>query len=467
MLAAIAIALGAAVPALPPAIVVAVIFVVAIGLAVVVYPAFGAYLLLATTPLLAGIDRGMVIPLLRPSEGVLLIVAATVVLCVLLRGLRDSTTRVRFGRIDAVLVLLAVTGSVVPLVWMLVRGEDISQDDVLYASQLWKYYGLFLVFRASVRTERQVRICLWTAMISGLLVACIAILQSLQLFGVPQLLATYYAPFDDASALDLNRGTSTLASSAAVADVMVISMAIAAAWLLLIRSHRLVMAALFVVFVLGTIAAGQFAGYAGILVGITALGFITRRLGRLALSFMPVLIVGAVALWPVLERRLGGFDSPSGLPESWEGRLYNLQTYFWPELERSYNWVLGVRPEARVPNPSPWGGDFVFIESGHTWLLWTGGVPFLLAFFFFLFIALRTTGRIARQRLDSVGVAAAASFTALAVLAVLTITDPHLTLRGSGDLSFALLALALTAQSVRALPAQGLEPRPRAQPPWA
>lgn len=457
---AVAVVLGAAAAALPPQAVGALILVVLIVGAVALRPAFGTYLILAATPLIGGIERGVLVPLVRPSEALAFVVAAAVVPLALLSAARGSIPLPRAGRIDAALLVVAVTGSILPLTWMTLRGQDIEQDDVLYAVQLWKYYALFLIFRLSVRTEAQVRVALWTAMISGALVAGVAILQSLQLFGVPGLLATYYAPFDDSNLVNINRGTSTLASSSAVGDVMVFCMGIAAAWLLLIRTHRLAITVLFVTFVLGAMAAGQFAGYVGILVGIAALGFITRRLGRLAAGFMPVLIAGAIALWPVLERRLAGFDSPSGLPQSWEARLDNLRTYFWPELERNANWILGVRPAARLPNLG-YGGDYVFIESGHTWLLWTGGVPFFLAFFVFLFVAMRATGRRARLRPDAIGVAAAASFTALAVLAVLTITDPHLTLRGSAELSFALLAFALTAQAGRTLRAREVEPQAR------
>jgi len=71
--------------------------------------------------------------------------------------------------------------------------------------------GFYLIVRTSITTNRQVLRCLRLSVGAGSIVAVLAILQSLQLFGVPRLLATYYAPFGYTGALDHARGSSTLA----------------------------------------------------------------------------------------------------------------------------------------------------------------------------------------------------------------------------------------------------------------
>jgi hypothetical protein len=413
--------------------------------AVALHPPFAAFVLIAVTPLIVGIDRGSVIPILRPNEALALVLATG--LCARLAGeiIAGKPFRPRLGRVDVAILVLAFTGSVVPLLWMHARGADITQDDVLYALTLWKYYGVFLIVRASVRSVRDVGICLWLSLAAAGIVAVVAVLQALQLFGVPELLASQYAPLGQTQALDNMRGSSTISTPLGVAGVMTFNLAIAAGLIMYGSAHRSLLVGASILLVFSALASGQFSAAVALFVGTLAFGFITGRLGGVLLALVPTVIVALVALRPVVDKRLAGFDSAAGIPPSWAGRIENLNTYFWPQLSSGWNWVLGVRPSARVDAPPETGRVWIFIESGYTWLLWTGGIPMLLAFFYFLWTTIRSVSRVARSRADAIGIAAIASFTALVVTAVLMILDPHLTLRGVADVSFALLALALVS----------------------
>ncbi|MGH3115085.1 MAG: hypothetical protein ACRDOP_16600 [Gaiellaceae bacterium] len=418
--------------------------VVVLAAAVAVHPPLAAYALLGATPLIVGVDRGLVIPVLRPNEALALVLAAGLSARVLGEILAGRPFRPRLGRVDLAILALAVTGSVLPLLWMHARGDEITRDDVLYALTLWKYYGLYLIVRTSVRSVRDVRICLWLSLAAAGVVALVAILQALQLFGVPELLATYYAPLGQTDALDNMRGSSTIAAPQAVADVMTFNLAIAAGLLLRGSPGRAGLVALSLLLVFGALASGQFSGVLALLVGVIAFGYVTGRLTTTALAFVPAAIAAAFALRPVVDRRIAGFESAAGIPPSWTGRIENLQTHFLPELSNGWNALLGVRPAARVPAPADSGRDWIFIESGYVWLVWSGGISLVVAFAFFLWTTLRQVASVARARADAVGVAATASFTALVVVAVLQAFDPHLTLRGAGDLCFFLLGLALS-----------------------
>lgn len=408
------------------------------------HPPVAAYGLLAATPLVVGINRDAFLPLLRPNEALAVLFGFALIVRGLVQLAQGHPLQLRLRTTDGAILLLLSTGSLLPLLWMVVRGEAMTQDDILYGLTLWKYYAVYLIVRTSIRTERQVQRCLWLCMAAGSVVALVGILQSLKLFGVTELLASLYAPDGDTGALGI-RGTSTVAHAQAMADIMVFNLAVAAGFLVRGKSHRRwLLVALSVLFVFGSLASGQFSGALGLLVGVGAWGLVTGQLRRALLWLLPTLPVAGLALYPVISRRLSGFSSSAGMPGSWVARLDNLETYVLPVLGRDFNYVLGVRPAARIPLAGT-VDEFIFIESGHAWLLWVGGLPFLLAFVLYLATNLRATARIARRRADAIGVAAIAGFVSLAVIAVLTAFDPHLTLRGAADLHFALLALSFTA----------------------
>jgi hypothetical protein len=415
---------------------------VAVGLIAIAYarPPWAAYLLLAVTPLTAGISRGVSIPLFRPHEALGLLLGTGVALRALAQWRAGHRLPLRLTGIDAAILAMAMASSLLPLLWMAARGLPPTVEDLLYAAKIWKFYGLFLVIRASIRTERQVMRCLQVSLAAYAVTAVVAMLQSLQLAGVPQLLSLIYGT-DEHLLPREGRGTATLGSSIAVGDAMAFHLAICAAWLLRGRGPRPLLAGLAVLFAFGGIGSGQFSALIALGVVVFAIAVLTGHVRRLLLATVPVAFIGAVVLWPVVQARLAELDISTGLPQSWMVRYDNLRLFVWPQVFSGENWLFGVRPSSRIVADVVWG-PYIFIESGHTWLLWTGGIPFFLSFLLFMWVAVRTTAAIARSRRDSVGVAASASFASLLAAFVLMSFDVHITLRGTADLLFSLLALA-------------------------
>jgi hypothetical protein len=183
-------------------------------------------------------------------------------------------------------------------------------------------------------------------------------------------------------------------------------------------------------------------------VAVLTIGVVTGRALRLISALIPAALAGLVFFWPLIEIRLSGFRSLAGLPASWAARLDNLERFVWPELASGLNWLVGVRPSARIAAPEPWR-DWVYIESGYAWLLWTGGLPMLAAFGWFVWTAFRSLAPSLHCEEEPPRVAAAAATVGLATFVVLMLFDPHLTMRGSADLFFALLALSFVKQPRR------------------
>jgi hypothetical protein len=417
---------------------------VAVGIVagVAVRPVLGAYLVFGVTPLLAGIDRGALIPALRPSEAVAALVVGGLVTRGLWFGLAGMWRRPTIMRLDVAVVLLAVLSSVLPILWLAARGSPVAGDDALYALTLWKFVLIYVIARATVRTEREVRICLWISMVVAAAVAVIGILQAVQVGPVTTFLASHYAPYGNVQAVQNGRGGSTLSLPVAAADVLTFNLAIAIGFLAQgsRRRQELGLGLLSCLFLAGIIASGEFSGVIGGFIGLATAILVAKRV-RLFLWIAPACALGVFALRSVIFSRLEGFQTASGLPVSWAGRIRNLTTYFWPQLSQGNAFLLGVRPSARVPVASQATG-YVWIESGYMWLVWTGGLPLLGAFLWFTWRGIRRGLDLARSGRGSVAVVGLAAVTALIVVAVLMPLDPHLTYRGSAELLFGLLGLA-------------------------
>jgi hypothetical protein len=420
----------------------AVVVLAVIGL-VIARPVIAAYSLVLLTPLVVGINAGAVVPVVRPNEALIALFGLAISLR-WLWGLRSGGFRwPAIGRVDATIIALAITSSVLPLAMMVVRQRAITSDDLQYCLVMWKLLAEYVIMRSVVKTREQALHCLVLSMAAAAVVCVIGMLQALHLFGVPGLLAKYYAPNDVTTPLSDGRGSSLLGLPAAVADLAILNLGIAIAMILRGYPRRLWLGGLAALFALGVIAAAEFSTLIGLIVALVALMVLTKA-ARIAAYAIPVGLVGGVLLWPVIQTRLGGFNSATGLPVSWVNRLYNLRTYFWPVLFSDNNWILGVRPSARIATDTRQYG-YVWIESGYTWLLWGGGIPLLASYIAFVVAVVKKCWRHA-QRADPAGVIATALAAATCSQAVMMIFDPHLTYRGSGDMFFLLLAL------VRVLP---------------
>ena len=412
---------------------------VGVGALVFARPVVAAYLLIFLTPLTAGIDRGTVLPVLRPNEAIAGLVGAALIARGLVRLRTGGVRMPRLNSLDGVFIGLAVFSSVVPLLMMLARHREISADDLQYAIVLWKYLGVYFIVRFSVTSEKQAYWCIALSLASACIVSVLGILQALDLFGVPKLLGTLWAPFGVERTLAIGRGSSTLALAAAVADLAILNLVLAIGLLLRGSRHRLLLGGVVVICLFGTLGAGEFSTVLGLIVALAAL-IVVSRATRLIGYAVPLLLVGGLVMWPVIETRLLGFQSASGMPDSWIVRLRNLNTYFWPELGADGNWLLGVRPSARVPAAHEEFG-WVWIESGYTWLLWGGGIPLLGAYICWVVVSVRKATAAARQASGAVAAIGLAVAAAVVADVVLMLFDPHLTYRGAADAMFGFLAI--------------------------
>jgi hypothetical protein len=409
------------------------------------YPFFATAVYVITMPTLSGIDRGTLIPLLRPNEALLAVVVAGACIGAFLRYLRGDDIRPRFyPPVDIPLAVFVLLATIWPMASLTLRGQFPNAADWAAILPIVKLAGLYLLVRYTVTTEKQtmqmIRFIVWP----GATVALLAVLQTLKFGPVLDLISSVYASGesggDTLSELS-ERGSATLGSPIAAGDVITICLILVfccGARGLLGRRERLVLA---LVLGTGVLAAGQFTTWIEALLAFGLLFWRFPQLRQQATRFAPLagvaMVVGAPAFLGRLDS-VGEYGPP--VPESWLGRYDNLAHLFIPH----FNWVttfIGVSPNDVLNAPEQWR-EVVYLESGVLDFLWVGGIPLLAAFVWLSVRVLRTV-RPAIRHPGAFGACASCLEIVWLFVLVLTLIDPHLEQRGSGDLIFTLLAITV------------------------
>ncbi len=400
-------------------------------------PMYGLLIYLASLPILAGIERGHLIPLLRPNEAVLVLVVGGALTGGTWRWLRGARHRLRWTVWDGACAVLAACAVVWPLTWMLLRGHSPEPIELAALLPVCKVLGLYVFTRATVRTPADIARCLHTVLWSGAVVAAIAVLQTLHVGPVLTVLGSAWALDVDAENI-ASRGSSTLGSPIATGDFLILC------GLLLVHASRRGGVSRRTRLVLGStigagiLACGQISTWiACIVVGALLMRQIDHRQGFRASRVIPAVVVIGLIGAPAVAGRMQEF-AQGQWPTSWLGRWDNLSNFYLPHLDPSAL-AFGISPNSVTPAPETWR-DVIYLESGYLDLLWIGGTPLLLGFAVLSWTVLRRAGRDAAD-LGPRGVCAQTLATWWPALLVLMVLDPHLTLRGPGDLMFVLMAV--------------------------
>lgn len=417
------------------------------------YPVFATYAYLATLPIIAGINRDTLLPLVRPNEALLAVVVAGAVLGAFLRYVRGDEIRPRFyPLIDIPLAVFLLASTVWPIASLMLRGQVPAGDEWAGTLPMAKLVGIYFLVRYTITSEqrilRAIRFIVWP----GAAVALIAVLQTLKFGPVLSLLELFWisgAPdASDAAGLS-ERGSATLGSPIATGDVIIIGLVLViccGARGLLGRRERLVLA---LVLGCGVFAAGQFSTWIATAVGFTLLAWRFPDLRRQGKKFAPLALVALLIGAPAFIGRLQGIgENGSLLPEPEQGRLDNLAHMYLPH----FNWLttlIGVSPNEVLQAPERWR-QVIYLESGVLYFVWVGGIP-LLAAFIWLSVRVLRAARPALGHPGPFGASASALDIVWRFLLVLTLIDPHLQLRGTGDLVFTLLGIVVTGLDQRGL----------------
>ncbi len=458
---------GASIVSLPVGV--SLIGIIAVAILTWNHPPVAAYAMVAVGPVVVGFGRGQVLPILRPNEALLFGLCAILGVRWLLYSRRIVF---KMNRLDLTIAAVVLFGFVVPILLQLGRLRPLSTDDIFYSLVFVRIGMLYGLVRHTITTPGQVRTAIGFSLLAATFLGILGIMDSTNIFDTAEKLNPYFP--NDNFLTDDGRGAASIGNPIGFGVYQAINALLAAAMLLGGERPRRLLAIPAIICTVGVFGSGQIGPVLAFCVGIASLALVTRS-GRQILRWsLPIMLAASIVAVPLAMRRIDGlggreissakretiattdgmeggrllFDADPG--SSWEVRLYNLEKFFLPSFQDQENIWLGVSPQARVPSPRV-GESFIWIESGHLWLLWTGGVPLFITWFALIGVGLVTSRKVMRTRAGPVGIAAAACFAMLMTVNVAQTFDPHMTLRGTADILYPLLALSVTGFGLRQL----------------
>jgi O-antigen/teichoic acid export membrane protein len=381
-------------------------------------PTVGCVLLALAGPLTTGLGRGALVPGLRPSEAVTLLVAAGVLAHHLPRRQRRP-----FLGLDLAMVAFTMTGTVVP--WLVLFVTRAPADFTTWQAVLapTQYLLLYVLFSRVRWHARMLQILVHMVLLASVIVAVIAIAQLLDVPGVRDFLELYFPGRGEAANLCLGRvcrPTSLLEHWSSVGAFGVLNYALALA-LVMVRHPAWSGPWLPMVIALNAVAvlASQTqAAILGLVLVTVAILVYARRVPRqLGLAVLGI-AVGLLLLWPQLSARVdqqfGGADQ--GGPESVQVRVGYWSTYFIPTLVHHGGLWLGTGTV--VPTDVP-AALVTYVDNEYLRAAFRAGLPAVVVLLGLLAVIV-VAGWRARASPDpwhrAVGAAALASALALGVM---------------------------------------------------
>jgi hypothetical protein len=352
---------------------------VAIFLAVLVRPAYGALALAAGVPAVSGMRRGLPVPGLRPSEVLIVLVATAVLL-----ALATRTDHVYWTAFDW-LALLYVLGS-----FGLGTFDLIRRGDPFTLSAIGDLLGplqFFLVYRAvigALRTyEWRVKAIRWVLLVS-IPISLLSIAQSLDLGPTRGFVASLTGvDFDTAYGYQqIPRATGPFPIWHALGGylfiVILLGLAVYLDRSVQVLSRRWLIATLGLASA-ALIATATIAPIAGALVGALILGFWFRRLSKVFILAAIAGVALALIFSPLLTSRYDQQFGPSAVitekpdyvPQTVWARYLIWTDQYIPALSKDDRWLIGYGPG--VPPEVDWP----YTESLYITLVMRGGVLLL------------------------------------------------------------------------------------------
>lgn len=415
-------------------------------------PVYTAHLLILGSVFLSGLERGALIPVVRPNELFLILILAVFLARRVMTG---SNSGPGLSRIDAAFFAFALAGIVVPMMGFVWRGGAPALGDLLVMGAPLQYWVVYRLVLASATTAKDVAAVVRVLLIVSAAVAVIAIVQVLGILGVRELLDGYYSydikglsAFEYAQAGIGIRATSVFGGSwNTLGAYLGLSLLIALVFYLdespkvpAPLSRRWLVAIIGLDGV-GLILSGSLAAGVGLIFGFALIFWHFSRsrgrssLLRLAIVLVPVVLMAWLFFQPIVGARFthqfsGNPDTI--VPTTLSSRFDHWSENTWPAAQD--NLIFGLRPDTS----DFWASE----ESYYFSLLLRGGALFFAGYVFLLFTVLRHLGARNRELQRTGKTIAVAAGILFLVIAMMNISNAYFEYSAVGETLWIMLALA-------------------------
>ena len=389
-------------------------------------PVFGCAALVFSVPLTAGLARGSIIPALKPSETILLVVLAGVI------ANRVTSRRERgVSGLDIAVVAYVIGSVVIPWMLLFLTRFPATLDTWRTVVSPALFLAVYYVFSRTELTECNLRLILNAALAAGVLVGLIAAAELANLPGVRNFFTDFYTgpvetPF---------RPSSTLGHYSAVGGLglltYIVALSLAAArkrdfpswWLVTAMGAGIV----------GLVASETWATIAAVPVATLIVLVHARRIPKqlVVTVILGVLVMAALwpVVWPVINPRIDAQDviTAQGLamPETMQTRINYWNEFILPALS-DHLWIgTGTVIPSTVPDNLT-----TFVDNEYLWAGFRAGIPGIALLLGMLFVVIgvgwrqRRSPDPSRRALGAIAVAVSVS------LLILGATAQYITFAG-------------------------------------
>jgi hypothetical protein len=400
-------------------------------------PILLCYLSILAVALTSGVERGILIPLFRPNELVLVFSAGLGLLIMLTR---EAYRRVNLHQIGTAIAFLIVGSTIIPGAAYLIRGTQLTIQDAYTLLAPLKYILVFFVFAyiPSNNAERGkiIKLMVWSAAI----VAMVGILQAAKIGFVIDLLNRWYSSTHLSEAPAAGRITSLISAWNALGIFMMINLLII--WAMAISMPSELSRWMIVVggflFTTCLILSGSYAGVLGLILGVFLIAIFLHGLNRRTIIFllgMAIMFFIAINLYGTFVRgRLHDqFGYGGTVPQTLLARFRIWQDIYLPALQGNILW--GVNPT--VPATYTWQ----YTESQFITELFSFGLAGLVGFLAWIAITLIWLKQKFRGHHGLLRPVVAIAAAVIIVLFIAGFTNPVYTYSGVIDYLWIMLAL--------------------------